>query len=77
MLQHTVLKDGVLKHTLQIHPVNRIDSTTFFRAAISAGTSDAIHPTDRPIDNGQRQTLDFLVGVTQVLNANAIGDTFG
>jgi Protein of unknown function (DUF3570) len=37
-----------------------------------AGTSDAIHPADRPIDNGDRQTLDFLVGVTQVLNANAI-----
>ena len=37
-----------------------------------AGTSDAIHPTDRPIDNGQRRTLDFLVGVTQVMNANAI-----
>jgi hypothetical protein len=37
-----------------------------------AGTSDAIHPTDRPTDNGQRRTLDFLFGVTQVLNANAL-----
>ncbi len=37
-----------------------------------AGTSDAIHPSDRPIDNGQRRTLDFLFGVTQVLNANAL-----
>jgi hypothetical protein len=37
-----------------------------------AGTSDAIHPTDRPIDNGQRRTLDFLIGVTQVLNANTL-----
>ncbi|HEY3178568.1 MAG TPA: DUF3570 domain-containing protein [Casimicrobiaceae bacterium] len=37
-----------------------------------AGTSDAIHPADRPLDNGGRQTLDFLIGVTQVLNVNAI-----
>jgi hypothetical protein len=39
-----------------------------------AGTSDAIHPTDRPPppDNGRRHTLDFLFGVTQVLNADAI-----
>lgn len=35
-------------------------------------TRDAIHPTDRPIDDGRRNTLDFLAGVTQVLNANAI-----
>jgi len=37
-----------------------------------AGTADSIHPTDRPIDNGQRSTLDFLLGITQVLNASAI-----
>ena len=37
-----------------------------------AGTRDAIHPSDRPIDNGERHTLDFLFGVTQVLNAGAI-----
>lgn len=39
-----------------------------------AGTSDAIHPADRPPapDNGQRRTLDFLFGLTQVLNAGAI-----
>jgi hypothetical protein len=37
-----------------------------------AATRDAIHPSDRPIDNGQRHTLDFLFGVTQVLSAEAI-----
>jgi len=37
-----------------------------------AGTSDSIHPSDRPIDNGQRNTLDFLFGITQALNAGAI-----
>ena len=34
--------------------------------------ADRIHPTDRPFDNGSRDTLDFLFGVTQVLSANAI-----
>ena len=37
-----------------------------------AGTTDSIHPTDRPFDNGERNTVDFLVGVTQALNAGAI-----
>jgi hypothetical protein len=37
-----------------------------------AGTDDSIHPTERPIDNGARNTLDFLFGITQVLNAGAI-----
>ena len=33
---------------------------------------DHINPTDRDIDDGNRNALDFLVGVTQALNANAI-----
>jgi hypothetical protein len=33
-----------------------------------AGTADYIHPTDRVLDNGKRDTLDFLVGVTQSLS---------
>jgi hypothetical protein len=39
-----------------------------------AATRDSIHPTDRPAppDNGRRETLDFLFGITQVLNAGAI-----
>jgi hypothetical protein len=39
-----------------------------------AATSDSIHPSDRPPppDNGRRETLDFLFGITQVLNAGTI-----
>ena len=33
--------------------------------------ADRIHPTDRP-QHGSRDTIDFLLGVTQVLNAGAI-----
>jgi uncharacterized protein DUF3570 len=36
------------------------------------GTSDIIRPSDRPFQDGTRQTLDFLFGVTQALNADAI-----
>ena len=35
------------------------------------GAYDSIHPSDQPIDT-HRRSLDFLFGVTQVLNANAI-----
>ena len=35
--------------------------------------SDNIHPTGgRTVDDGKKDTLDFLFGITQVLNANAI-----
>jgi len=38
-----------------------------------ATSSDAINPTDRPPEeDGHRNVTDFLFGVTQVLNANAI-----
>ena len=41
--------------------------------AFGAGVaSDYIHPSDRHVDNGRKDTLDFLLGVTQVVNANAI-----
>ena len=41
--------------------------------AFGAGfASDYLHPADRVIDDGRKETLDFLLGVTQVLNANAI-----
>ena len=35
------------------------------------GANDSIHPADRPIEE-RRRSLEFLLGVTQVLNANAI-----
>jgi len=36
------------------------------------GAADAISPSDREIDNGKRDTLDFLFGVTQALSPTAI-----
>ena len=36
------------------------------------GAADAISPTDRPIDNGQRHTVEFLLGITQALSPTAI-----
>ncbi|MEO6929766.1 MAG: DUF3570 domain-containing protein [Casimicrobiaceae bacterium] len=33
-----------------------------------AGNADYIHPSARELDNGRRNTLDFLVGITQALS---------
>ena len=37
-----------------------------------AFSHDSIRPSDRPLQNGQKDVLDFLAGITQVVNANAI-----
>jgi hypothetical protein len=47
------------------------DKNRTYAFGVSAA-ADHIHPFDRTIDDGRRDTLDFLFGVTQAINADAI-----
>jgi hypothetical protein len=47
------------------------DKNRTYAFGVSAA-ADRIHPHDRTIDDGRRETLDFLFGVTQAMNADAI-----
>lgn len=47
------------------------DRNTVFAFGIG-GAGDYIHPTDRAVDNGRKNTVDLLFGITQVLNAESI-----
>jgi hypothetical protein len=47
------------------------DKNRTYAFGVSAAP-DHIHPHDRTIDDGRRDTLDFLFGVTQAVNADAI-----